>query len=66
MQLFHQGPFKHGTNNVGEFLALVHALALLQKENRTDLPISYDYLIAIVVVKRNRANTRMHKREDNT
>ncbi|MCH9661836.1 MAG: viroplasmin family protein, partial [Bacteroidetes bacterium] len=23
-QLFHQGPFKQGTNNVGEFLALVH------------------------------------------
>jgi ribonuclease HI len=27
--IFHQGPFKDGTNNVGEFLALVHALAML-------------------------------------
>ena len=26
-ELFHQGPFADGTNNIGEFLALVHALA---------------------------------------
>ena len=25
--LFHQGPFEQGTNNVGEFLALVHGLS---------------------------------------
>jgi ribonuclease HI len=27
--LFHQGPFAQGTNNVGEFLALVHGLSLI-------------------------------------
>ena len=26
-QLFIQGPFPEGTNNIGEFLALVHGLA---------------------------------------
>ena len=31
-QLFHQGPFQQGTNNVGEFLALVHGLAYLKKQ----------------------------------
>ena len=30
-QIFHQGPYKEGTNNIGEFLGLVHALALLKK-----------------------------------
>ncbi len=30
--LFRQGPFANGTNNIGEFLAIVHALALLQKK----------------------------------
>ena len=30
-QLFYQGPFDQGTNNVGEFLALVHGLAFLKK-----------------------------------
>ena len=32
-QLFHQGPFDQGTNNIGEFLALVHGLALLKQKN---------------------------------
>lgn len=26
--LFHQGPFEQGTNNLGEFLGIVHALAM--------------------------------------
>ena len=29
--LFNHGPFKQGTNNIGEFLALVHGLAELKK-----------------------------------
>ena len=32
-QLFIQGPFEEGTNNIGEFLAIVHGLALLKKNN---------------------------------
>ncbi|NRA93900.1 MAG: viroplasmin family protein, partial [Psychroserpens sp.] len=32
-QLFIQGPFEEGTNNIGEFLAIVHGLALLKKKN---------------------------------
>ena len=32
-QLFHKGPFQQGTNNIGEFLALVHGLALLRQKN---------------------------------
>lgn len=30
-ELFHYGPV-HGTNNIGEFLAIVHAMALIQRE----------------------------------
>jgi ribonuclease HI len=30
-QLFHFGPV-HGTNNIGEFLAIVHAMALIKRE----------------------------------
>ena len=33
-ELFKMGPFEGATNNIGEFLAIVHALALLQKQNR--------------------------------
>ena len=28
-EIFHFGPVKNGTNNIGEFLAIVHALAFL-------------------------------------
>ena len=33
-EIFHFGPV-YGTNNIGEFLAIVHALALLKKERQT-------------------------------
>ena len=33
-ELFAMGPFEGATNNIGEFLAIVHALALLQKQNK--------------------------------
>jgi len=32
-QIFHAGPYEHGTNNVGEFLAIVHALTWQLKHN---------------------------------
>ncbi len=32
VEIFHVGPMEGGTNNVGEFLAIVHALALLKRE----------------------------------
>jgi ribonuclease HI len=31
-EVFRQGPFEHGTNNIGEFLAIVHALALFREQ----------------------------------
>ena len=45
-EIFHIGPLKEGTNNVGEFLALVHGLALLQQKG-SDLPIYSDSRNAI-------------------
>ena len=40
-QIFHAGPFREGTNNVGEFLAIVHALEWMQK-NKSPLPLYSD------------------------
>lgn len=40
-QIFRSGPFSDGTNNVGEFLAIVHALEWMQK-NRSPLPVYSD------------------------
>ena len=40
--IFHVGPLAEGTNNIGEFLAIVHALALLSKQNNTKTTIVTD------------------------
>lgn len=40
-EIFRVGPFADGTNNVGEFLAIVHALTWLQKHDK-QLPIYSD------------------------
>ncbi|MBQ2122144.1 MAG: ribonuclease H [Bacteroidaceae bacterium] len=56
-EVFHFGPV-HGTNNIGEFLAIVHALALLQKmgEKRT---IYSDSRNAMLWVKGRRCKTKL-------
>ena len=59
-QLFHQGPFQQGTNNVGEFLALVHGLAFLKQKN-SDRKIYSDSKIAIAWIKRKKCNTKLKK-----
>ncbi|QAA82426.1 ribonuclease H [Aequorivita sp. H23M31] len=59
-QLFHQGPFNQGTNNIGEFLALVHGLAFLKKNN-SDRIIYSDSKIAIGWVKRKKCNTKLNR-----
>lgn len=57
-QLFHQGPFQKGTNNVGEFLALVHGLAYLQKNN-SDRILYTDSRIAMGWVKKKHCNSKL-------
>lgn len=56
---FHQGPFKGGTNNVGEFLALVHGLAWLQQQGKTEMPIYSDSRIAMGWVKKKHCKTTL-------
>ena len=48
-EIFHFGPM-YGTNNIGEFLAIVHGLALL-KQKGFDMPIYSDSVNAINWIK---------------
>jgi len=57
-KIFHQGPFRDGTNNIGEFLAIVHGLAYLQK-HQSNLPVYSDSKTAISWIKRKHANTKL-------
>ena len=63
-QLFIQGPFEEGTNNIGEFLAIVHGLALLKKNN-SDRIIYTDSKTAISWVKNKTCNTKLNRNEKN-
>ncbi len=57
--IFHQGPFPQGTNNVGEFLALVHGLALLKKEGKLTMPIYTDSKTAMAWVRNKKVKTEL-------
>jgi ribonuclease HI len=63
-ELFRTGPFKKGTNNVGEFLALVHGLAFLQQKN-SDLPVYSDSMNAMKWVKNKKAKTLLERVPEN-
>ena len=62
--LFKMGPYKHGTNNVVEYLALVHALGYCQKHNLS-LPIYSDSKTAISWVKNKKIKTTLEQTEKN-
>ncbi len=63
-QIFHQGPFENGTNNIGEFLAIVHALALFKKRGIT-APIYTDSETALIWVKHKKCKTKLPPDEMN-
>jgi ribonuclease HI len=56
-KLFHVGPLAGGTNNIGEFLALVHGLAYL-KELNSPLAIYTDSKIAMAWIKAKKCRTK--------
>ncbi|MGB0451248.1 MAG: viroplasmin family protein [Flavobacteriaceae bacterium] len=62
--LFHKGPFERGTNNIGEFLALVHGLAHLKKEGN-DRIIYSDSRIAMGWVRKKKCGTKLAPHSSN-
>ncbi|MDR1103092.1 MAG: ribonuclease H family protein [Tannerella sp.] len=57
---FRVGPFRQGTNNIGEFLALVHGLALMKREH-IPLPLYSDSRNAILWVEMKKCRTRLEQ-----
>ncbi|CAM1334221.1 viroplasmin family protein [Tenacibaculum aestuariivivum] len=58
-EIFRLGPFKKGTNNIGEFLALVHGIALLKNKKMDMYPIYSDSRIAMSWVKKKQCRTNL-------
>jgi len=63
--IFKQGPFGKGTNNIGEFLALVHALALYSKKY-PNIPIYTDSKTAQAWVRNKKVKTTLKQSKENT
>ena len=55
---FHQGVYREATNNIGEFLAIVHGLALLKREGK-DIPLYSDSVTAQAWVRAGKCRTRL-------
>ncbi len=62
--LFHMGPYPEGTVNIGEFLAIVHALALLN-EKQPHTPIYSDSRIGMSWVKQGKCKTKLPPSAEN-
>ena len=61
-EIFHFGPIL-GTNNIGEFLAIVHALALLKKQ-QSNIPIYSDSRNALLWIKQKKCKTKLERMAD--
>ena len=62
--LFKSPVFENGTNNIGEFLAIVHALAW-QKQKRTQYPIYSDSVNAQKWVREKQCKTKLQPNDKN-
>ena len=58
-EVFHRGPFSHGTNNIGEFLAIVLGLAYLKSHNLPWVLYS-DSHTALAWLKKKQAQTKLN------
>lgn len=63
-QIFHAGPYHEGTNNVGEFLAIVHALKWMA-EQKSPLPVYSDSENGISWVYAGRCKTNLKQTSRN-
>ena len=63
--LFKHRTFQQGTNNIGEFLALVHALGYCKQKKLKDMLIYSDSKIAISWVKQKKCKSKLNPIEEN-
>lgn len=59
-ELFRVGPFNDGTNNIGEFLAIVHALAWMKQRNMQQ-PLYTDSVNAMSWITNKKCKTKLER-----
>lgn len=63
-EVFHRGPYKGGTNNIGEFLAIVLGLAYL-KQNNLPWVLYSDSKTALAWLRKKQAGTKLEPNAKN-
>ena len=63
-ELFRVGPFEKSTNNIGEFLAIVHALALMQQTGESHTIYS-DSVTGMAWVRNRKIKTQLTREQAN-
>ena len=64
-ELFRVGPIAGGTNNIGEFLAIVHGMAMQEKQG-TNLPLYSDSVNAQKWIREGVCKTKLEETDANT
>lgn len=64
-EIFRVGPLAGGTNNIGEYLAIIHVAALLAKKGDSTTPIYSDSRTAQSWIRRGHSNTKIEPTPDN-
>ncbi len=64
-EIFRLGPFNQATNNIGEFLAIVHAAALLKQNKLKDTVIYTDSKTAMAWVRNIKVKTTLDRTNEN-
>ncbi len=59
-EIFRVGPFEKSTNNIGEFLAIVHAISLMQKKGETHTIYS-DSVTGMAWVRDRKIKTKLER-----
>lgn len=62
-EIYHSKEYPVGTNNLGEFLAIVHAIGYVRKEN-LDIDIYSDSQTALTWVKKKQYKTSLERNKD--
>lgn len=62
---FKKGPFNKGTNNLGEFLALIHALAYLKEKGNATMTVYSDSRTAMSWLRNKKVKTTFFNKHKN-
>lgn len=64
-EIFHVGPLADGTNNVAEYLALIHVLAFLKKANNTETVVYSDSRTALSWLRNRGHKSKLARTKNN-